>query len=455
MSEEEKKKEKNDHVKNEKITKKFLNNRENEENTTNNLQAHLFNQLIEEENIIELEKLLSTNYFDISSKEITEKEALHKATAKGNIHLIKLLLQHNFDINSTNNKGQTIFHIAIQKNDLKITKYLAENTPINIFTSIKTIGEATVEKNYKNKWKNWTALHFSIDIGNLDLFYYLLSIGYEKWISDQIKNVSNYGNEIQNGNLAIIAAEKGRIEILKYLLEVRKDFDKNMKDNYGFNLLFFAVEKGEIKTVKYLINIGVEFTQKGVGGISLLIYSALNSQILLFSYFLSIGFNLYLTMDDQSNSLHISSRNGLLNMVKYLIKIGFDVDRFNDRFQTPLMEAILFDQFSIVKILIRKGKSNLDLLSSNNRNLLYLAARWNRLDIFKYLFIEYLEWNSKNDQNLSWKKKFVNMIDQHPSHLDIRVRGFTILEMVNKLIDQRNGNSNLFLMKNFLSSLPF
>ena len=287
------------------------------------------------------------------------------------------------------------------------------------------------------------------------MFYYLLSIGYEKWISDQIKNVSNYGNEIQNGNLAIIAAEKGRIEILKYLLEVRKDFDKNMKDNYGFNLLFFAVEKGEIKTVKYLINIGVEFTQKGVGGISLLIYSALNSQILLFSYFLSIGFNLYLTMDDQSNSLHISSRNGLLNMVKYLIKIGFDVDRFNDRFQTPLMEAILFDQFSIVKILIRKGKSNLDLLSSNNRNLLYLAARWNRLDIFKYLFIEYLEWNSKNDQNLSWKKKFVNMIDQHPSHLDIRVRGFTILEMVNKLIDQRNGNSNLFLMKNFLSSLPF
>ena len=176
----------------------------------------------------------------------------------------------------------------------------------------------------------------------------------------------------------LLAAEYGRLDVLKLLLEHNCDVSKrSLRGNTALHLISFDPEikpKPVIESlVILLLEHGVPLEVKGVAGATPLVLSAVKGKTSIAECLLEHGADIHSTENDGVTALHDAARKGYYEIVALLISKDADIHSTDNGGYTALHLAAKNGQHEVVALLISKGA---DIHSNLNDNYtaLHLAA---------------------------------------------------------------------------------
>ena len=146
------------------------------------------------------------------------------------------------------------------------------------------------------------------------------------------------------------SAEKGYLEVVKYLIE--KGSDIHAENDYA---LRYSAMNGHLEVVKYLIEVGADIHALIDYALTL---SANNGHLEVVKYLIEAGADVHANHD---LALRWSANNGHLEVVKYLIEKGADLHADNDY---TLRWSAEEGHLEVVKYLIEKG-ANIDVIKDD------------------------------------------------------------------------------------------
>ena len=288
----------------------------------------------------------------VSSEEHYKSNLLHLAAWNGWIDIIETLIKkHGFDPMSKNTLGNVPLHLSAVHRQFKAFKAL--------------VTAYHCDPMCKNS-QGLTPLFFAVKVGCIEIVKHYMTSG-----------LPCDGNTRYNRKpLGILAAERGHLQMLKYLKEECK-FNVSSSCSKGNTALDYAAQSGHLHIVKYLVS-----------------ECKCNPNAYKLSF--------------QNKHLHHASEKGHFDIVKYLIvecKCG--VHRFAGGL-APLQYAALNGHFEIVKYFILEHKcfpefalcyaaehGNIDMVeflakrykknSEYSNRSLDAAIKGKNLDVVKYL----------------------------------------------------------------------
>jgi len=194
------------------------------------------------------------------------------------------------------------------------------------YTAVKAL--LSTDSSLINETDDWnqTPLSIAADKGHLEIVKYLVEQGAQLNQADRLDNTPLH-----------IAAGKGHLEIVKYLVKKRANVDQI--NGYGRTPLYAAAERGRFEIVKYLVEQGVDVDRAS---------------------------------HSKETPLHAAAEGGHLEIVKYLVEQGVDVDPASHSKETPLHAAAGIGHLGIVQYLVEQG-ANLNKVSGWRQTPLSLA----------------------------------------------------------------------------------
>ena len=312
----------------------------------------------------------------------------------GNNHQVEKLIKFGADIEKRDQSGLSHLDHAIMVGNTKAAKLLIA---------------AGANINLANKKKK-TPIYYAAYYGNNDIFKLLLDSG-------------------ASFNFALKAAvKKGHYEIAKLLIEKKADINAKTHD---CTALFAAASKGHNKIVKLLLDNGAKIESSTEDGISPLIIAASKGHTdtvrLLLSYKAdpfkkANGDNaLYFAIKNNhkataqlllEHEVGIDSTNkegnsilwqmvsvGNKTAVEFLIEHKADINKASPNEITPLIIAIINNQYEIVKLLLKKGAD--PLKNCQDITPLVYAISNGNIEIIKLLIEKTPDLNKKDSQGLT------------------------------------------------------
>lgn len=159
-------------------------------------------------------------------------------------------------------------------------------------------------------------------------------------------------NTIHPGNqklsLLNYAAQHGRFEMVKYLLE--NGANLHYRSKLGENTLFYACQERDFKTVQYLIQKGAEVNVCDAMNTTPLnwVCEFGSDEIAIFL----ITHNADVNMGNKyGKPIHKAIKKNRLEVVKYLIKYGAELNVYDDEGKTPLDIAREKHNMDIIKFI--------------------------------------------------------------------------------------------------------
>ena len=222
-----------------------------------------------------------------------------------------------------------------------------------------------------------TAIILSLKMKNFGLFKTLLDMA-EK-----------------NENLLFQVCEYSNLELLQYCFsqefknKYNIEYTFGIKDSNGASLLHYGAKNGDIKICQYLIESGIDINSKDNEGNIPLIYSLRENVDVSFIKFL-INKGSTRLEDIYEESI----KTGAYCIVSYLIKKGIDINRVNQKGESPLNLLTSYSQnVKIGQMLLKHGYYIKQELRNKQNDLFYRAIK--RKDSNKE-FIEFLIKNGAN-----------------------------------------------------------
>lgn len=264
-----------------------------------------------------------------------------------------------------------------------------------------------------------TALNLACESENWDIAEYLLDKGADYTI------FNNAGNSPLH-----IAAYKGNLRMIKIL--VSKGADPN-KINPFLHLspLCFAISKGYIDIVQFLLSLNVKFNIWSENRLVLLMACDLGNVDCL-KMLIDAGINVNcteniiidiikmnhidneifiqvidhlviagLTMEKLSDSLvEVASHESRMLIGKKLLNLGCDINHQNAKGRTPLINAILANNMSMIDYLVKNG-ADINLSDYNGETPLMFAVKVAKTESETEPDTEILEFLINNGANLN------------------------------------------------------
>lgn len=221
------------------------------------------------------------------------KSPLHYAAKSGDLERCKFLCTNfQYNVNLQSKKGRTPLMLAIKHKHESVALYLLDNAKINIhvltkrqyhalhfaayaglFATCKKLVEMGAQLNAESLDNIWSVFN-AVQSGNMELVQYLIAQG---GVLQCAKN---------NWTLAMVAASRGNLEMLKYL---HRDWKASLEAIAPGKIspLYLACEAGALPIVQYLIEEG---------------HVQLNYKV-----------------KNTFTAMHIACHNGNVELVKYLI----------------------------------------------------------------------------------------------------------------------------------------
>ena len=170
---------------------------------------------------------------------------------------------------------------------------------------------------------------------------------------EEVKKLIKNGNIHAEDDFVLrLNAEKGRLEIVKYLIEQGADI--HAKNDYALRL---SSQKGHFEVVKFLIEQGADIHVKNDNPLRL---SSRFGHFNIVKILIEQGADIHA---DDDFVLRLNAEKGRLEIVKYLIEQGADIHAKNDY---ALRMSAEKGHFEIVKYLIEQGADIQKIASTQN-----------------------------------------------------------------------------------------
>ncbi|XP_013419247.1 serine/threonine-protein phosphatase 6 regulatory ankyrin repeat subunit B [Lingula anatina] len=349
---------------------------------------------------------------ELSARDKEGNNALFYSVKGGKIDACQLLIKQGIAV-ECNFKNQTILMTASSLGHREIVKYLLENDIM--------IG---LDINKK-------------DDNGQNALYYASSAGYVEILESLLLNGVGVTDDINGKSLLMVAAEKGHVNVLEYLLNHSQELGLkvNATDAKGENALFYALKSGCTSCIKLLLrnevkvlpnvegktilaictesqyqdilqviiecssNGGSFVNFKDVHGRTALHHMAIKGQVNLLRRF-GHNYDRRVDFDDQGDTILISAcRIGNMKAVKYIVsQMHVDVNAKTKDGRTALFTAIDKRDICLVQFLIEHG-ATFDI-DNDGRTVLMAATETGSIQIVDYLL---------NQLNLAVRK--INVTD--------------------------------------------
>ena len=279
---------------------------------------------------------------DVNVRDWDDLTALIPAASAGDLDICKLLVKEGIDINAKDKDGITALMEASIMGHTKVVEYLIE-------AGAEVDAAASSEV---------TALWLAASEGKIDVMKALLN-----------KHADPSNARVDGITVLMTASVGGHAEAVKILLE--NGADPTVTDNDALTPLLNAAENGSVETMKLL----VEHVKD----------PAYVNQMS------NTGFS----------ALIIAAAHGHADAVEYLIDAGCDVDGVPENKVTALMYASASGFVDVMKVLIEKGKANLDVKHTNGGTALLEAATGGQFEAMKILIENGAEVNFTDDDGVT------------------------------------------------------
>jgi ankyrin repeat protein len=161
------------------------------------------------------------------------------------------------------------------------------------------------------------------------------------------------GNQL-NQTALLIAAYKGNMEIVQYL--VNKKADINKKDNFGGTPLHMATLSGKKEIVEFLISKGADITARSQNGKIPMQLAFESEHLEIIELFFKRGVDVKKPIDQFNRTLlHKAAVMGKAKVAGYLLDKGINIDHKDKTDRSALDLAIASGNKNVVDVLRKRG----------------------------------------------------------------------------------------------------
>ena len=192
-------------------------------------------------------------------------------------------------------------------------------------------------------------------------------------------------HRLSKTQLLLTGAKNGHLPAMTLFLD--KGSDVNLADEHGQTLLFIATKWKQMSTVKFLILKGADVTIRAHNGQSALHAAARTGHIELAKLLLMNGGSSQINCQDDNGytPLHEAVMRRQISMVELLLEVGSNVNRYSKNTEiSPLLSSCNHPDLDIPKMLIQQG-ANLEHADHQDCTALYLAAMHGHLNLVQFL----------------------------------------------------------------------
>ncbi|XP_059471144.1 uncharacterized protein LOC132194090 [Neocloeon triangulifer] len=373
--------------------------------------------------------LLSLKCYDINSKSMNGKTALHIAAERNYTHIVKLLVKEGADHRSKDNNDWTPLHFAARFGSIDMLRFLVDHDS-DACRDLTNYNENALHLAACNKdvqMCKYLNINGSFDAFSVDARQYTaLSIAIKFGIVENIEYLTSLNNVDPHGNLcltdnedddATFATLGGPAEVLKNLLR-SKHFDINRKNEKGYTPLHYVakmdhleatqllLENGanidelewnkstalmlaarfaSVEMCKLLVERGADLTLINEEGYDALCYACVGQKRINVEYLLSLGkFDLERKIKRSFTALFIPVYSGNVGIVKLLLDKGANVNAKNDHQSTPLMISAELSTVEMCQLLVKNGALMYEV-DNDGDSALHCAILAGKLENVQYL----------------------------------------------------------------------
>lgn len=306
----------------------------------------------------------------VSTKDENNKNALLIAGEYGHLSIMQYLDQQGEIFDHTDSFGNSVIEYAVSGGHVDILEYLVNQKKFSLV-------------------KN--------DIGTKLLFIAAEKnrLNVIKWLFVQEKKLSLDVYNKDGKSLTLVAAGCGSIEVLMWLVD-EKGQSLNQTDTEGFTPLLLAVANDHMPTVKWLVEVkGMSLNQKTYNKYTALLIASNNGHFYMVCYLLDKMNSKGLSILDQSNNfgdnaLMLAAYNGHTKISYYLTEnYHMPLVYKNNSGESTVLFAVNNCLLDFVKWMVEEKKISLKNFKMNNKfTLVYDGSYQKTLQMMRYLIEE-------------------------------------------------------------------
>lgn len=302
---------------------------------------------------------------------------LHDAARLGDVESVDALLKKGMDINLAADNRWTALLLAAREDHTACAKLL--------IAADANVNAALDDGN--------TVLHLAAANGNSALLQALLNAG----AAPEAKNIRGRSalemallrsrpdaakllsavtpvdkDSEEDGRLLPVAAERGDLNSVKNMLERGVNPDAM---NNGWTALHFAAQSGRMEIMKILLEKGADIEARAAGRVTPLYLAAVRGQVNAAALLLSNGAVVDVENRSGLTPLYAAAQRGDVPMVSCLLKAGANINHSGRNGWTPLHIAVQSGYSEIVEIMLENGADVHAVDLHGGWSVMHLAAQ--------------------------------------------------------------------------------
>lgn len=270
------------------------------------------------------------------------------------VHLCK----NGADSSIKANNGDSVLTLVTQHGEVEALAFLIESG-----ANINEIHQVS----------GGTLLHYAAQYGKLNIVKYLIE-----------NNAVNYVENKDGLTPLMVACQNGYVSIVEYLAKSRKvDIDQTSVST-GMTALMVAAENGQKDVVESLILYRADTKKQNYNKETALILARKNCYKDVVNALLKANEAEYTDISNLSE-LMLASYKGDLKLVEHLVSQNININQYNHKWYTPLMFAAQKGHVEVVKFLVGNGANVEKYNRDDGSTAFIIAAAHGQLEVVQYL----------------------------------------------------------------------
>tara|TARA_Y100000741_G_scaffold153721_1_gene116123 strand:+ start:246 stop:2078 length:1833 start_codon:yes stop_codon:yes gene_type:complete len=188
-------------------------------------------------------------------------------------------------------------------------------------------------------------------------------------------------------NLITRAAEEGKTEIIKHILEKKPDLLKE-QDKGGWNAMTKAVRRGKIEIIELFLDKNPDLLKvQDKGGWNAMTIAALLGKTEIIKLILEKNPDLLKVQDKGArNAMTIAAHFGKTEIIELFLDKNPDLLKVQDKGgQNAMKRAVVQDKIEIIKHILEKNPDLLKVQDKNGYNAMTMAVEQGKIEIIKLI----------------------------------------------------------------------